>query len=71
MFFIYYCRFKAAVSKLGCQVKMVMSSSHEMVYVSEWLGVGMSGLKILKSVGDGREPCCTPFMNYRVIKFVA
>ena len=53
----------AAVSYLGCCAKIVMSSAYVITCVLGWVGVGISWVKRLKSVGERTEPCGTPFLK--------
>ena len=43
----------------GCWVKIVISSMHRRMCVSEWSGVHISCMKRLNNLGDNIEPCAT------------
>ena len=51
----------AAVSCLGCCEMIVMSSAYVITCTLGCVGVGMSCVKRLNSVGDRTEPWGTPF----------
>ena len=55
-----------AVSCFGCCTMMVVSSAYVIVSVLGCVGVAMSCVKRLKSVGDKTELYATPFLKCRV-----
>ena len=58
---IYCWRCVEAVSCLGCCEMIVMSSAYVITCTFGCVGVGMSCVKRLNSVGDRTEPWGTPF----------
>ena len=49
-----------------CVDVMVMSSAYIVSFTGA-CGVGVSDVYMLKSVGDNRPPCGTPFLNWRCV----
>ena len=50
-----------------CYVDVMVMSSAYVVSFTGVCGVGVSGVYMLKSVGDSTPPCGTSFLNWRCV----